>query len=158
MSLHINREIGKTNKRRVKPKAVNTKKAIPLFLYPVEAVIYQKSDTINLKKNILSGAPERAKYEMETLLEKNNVFDYEISVVMPQGHPVNMIAEDAGRSIHGTFDPFIKADEKRAERQKRLDIAAASKSAKIDRATDGWDALTDSEKLIRAHNKGMYLN
>ena len=89
----------------------------------MEAVIYKQSDTVNLKKNILAGSPEQAKYEMEVLLEKNNVYDFEISVVMPQGHPVNMIAEDAGRSIHRSFDPFLKAEQRNAARQKKLDLA-----------------------------------
>ena len=129
-----------------------------MFLFPCEAVIYEKSDTVNLKKNVLSGTAEQAKYEMEVLLEKNNIFDYELSVVMPQGHPVHIIAESAGRSIHGSFEPFIKAEERKAAKQKRLDLAAASRATKIDRAVDGWDTLTDSEKLIRAHNKSKYRN
>lgn len=155
--MHIDKQIEKTGRKRSKLKSVKNNKAIPLFLYPCEAVIYEKSDTINLKKNILAGAPEQAKYEMETFLEKNNVFDYEISVVMPQGWPVNMVAESAGKSIYGSFAPFIKEDEKRAAKQKKLDLLSASKSAKIQRAVDGLDDAANAEMLIQAKNKGKYL-
>lgn len=155
--MHINRNIEKTNRKRgARPKEVDTKKAIPLFLYPVEATIYQKSDTVNLKKNVLAGTPEQARYEMETLLEKNNVFDYEISITMPQGYPVNIISESAGRSIHASFEPFIKAGEIKAAKQKRLDLAAASRSSKIDLASDGLDDLDLNKKLQAAHNAAGY--
>lgn len=156
--MNIDRNIEKTNrKRRERPKEVNNKKAIPLFLFPCEAVIYQKSDTINLKKNVLAGNAEQARYEMEILLQKNNVFDYEISVIMPQGHPVNIISESAGRSIYNTFKPFILAAEKKAAKQKRLDLQAASRSSKIDLARDGINDLDLNKKLQQAHNQSKYI-
>ena len=154
--MHINREIEKTNKRE-KPKTIKNNKAIPLFLYPVEATIYRKSDTINEKRNILTGTPERAKYEMEVFLQKNNVLDYTISVTMPQGHHVDLIGEDAGKNIHGSFDPFIKADEKKAARQKRLDLAAASRASKIDRSLDGLNQADENNKLETMHGKKRHI-
>jgi len=151
--MHINRTIEKIKNRRSKPKPIKNNKAIPIFLYPVEAVIYKESDTVNLKKNILAGTPERAKYEMETLLEKNNVFDYEISVTMPQGQPVNMIAEDAGRSIHGSFAPFIKADERKAKRGADRDKILARQAAQMDKRLMGDEKADLQKKLRNYHNK-----
>jgi len=154
--MHIDQTIEKIKSRRSKPKPIKNNKAIPIFLYPCEAVIYQKSDTVNLKKNVLAGSSEQAKYEMEQLLGKNNIIDFEISVSMPQGHPVNLIAQDAGRSIHGSFDPFIKNEKRKAERQKQLDLKIAARQTKIDRSLDGLDQIEVNKKLQAAHSAANY--
>ncbi len=157
MSLHINSIIEKVRPRK-KPKAVNTKKAIPVFTYPCEGAVYTKNDVITVNRNVLAGTKEGAYYEMDVHLKKQGATDYTISVTMPQGHHIDLIAKDAGLSICNSFLPFKKAEEEKAARQKRLDLAAASRATKVDLALDGLNEKDMVQKLQRAHNKGKYIN
>lgn len=157
MSLHINSIIEKV-RRREKPKPiVNTKKAIPVFLYPCEATVYTKNDVITVKRNALCGSKEVAYYEMETYLKKQGAYDYTISITMPQGHHVDLVGQDAGVSIRNTFDPFCKAEEKNAVKMKQEDLASASKSAKVERSRDGAELTDLNAKLQRAHNQSLHI-
>ncbi len=157
MSLHINREIFKTNKKRKKPEVKNTKKAIPVFTFPCEATVYTKNDVITVNRNVLAGTKEMAYYEMDNYLKSQNARDYTISITMPQGHHIHLIAQDAGVSITYSFLPSIKSEEARAAKQKRLDLASASRSSKISLARDGLDNADLNRKLQQAHNKSLHI-
>ena len=156
MSLHINSIIDKVRPRK-KPKAVNTKKKIPVFTYPCEAIVYTKNDVITVNRNVLAGTKEMAHYEMDDYLKKQGAHDYTISIVMPQGHHIDLIAQDAGLSICNSFLPFKKAEEQKAAKQKRLDLQAASRSTKIDLARDGINNSDLNKKLQQAHNKSLHI-
>ncbi len=116
-------------------------------------MIFTKNDTLNLKKNVLAGSQEMAKFEMQYFLERNKIRDFEISVSMPAGHVVHLVSEDAGRSIHGSFEPFLKSQREQAEIQKELDLQAASRAVKIDRSLDGIINADNNKKLEAMHGK-----
>lgn len=156
MSLHINSIIEKVKPRK-KPKPVNTKKAIPVFTYPCEATVYAKNDVLTIPRNVLAGSKEMAYYEMDTYLKKQGAYDYTISITMPQGHHIDLIAQDAGVSIYNSFEPFVKAKEKKAAKMKQEDLAAASRTAATERARDGAELADLNKKLQRVHNQSLHI-
>ncbi len=156
MSLHINRNI-EPNRIKEKPKVVITKNKIPIYVFEAEAVVYTKYDSFTWNKRILSGSRESAEYDFKFHLEREKGWhDYTLSIPEQKGRQIDIVTQDAGKDIHSTFDPFIKADDRKAAKQKKIDLAASSRSAKIDLARDGLDNADLNKKLQAAHNAAGY--
>lgn len=158
-SLHIDQNIEKIKSRRnekPKPKEKLKKGKVPLFSYPTETIIYGKLDNTKLNLNIVATNPDEAQNFIDDDLRKRGYYDFYTSVVDRGGRIINGITEPAGENICDSFTPIVKRKRKAAERQNKLDLAAASRAAKIDRGREGLDNEQINKKLQRAHNRAGY--
>ena len=158
-SLHIDPNVEKIKSRKnLKPKMIEKLKngKVPLFSYATETIIHGKFDDTKLDLNILATNPDEAENFIDDDLRKRGYYDFYTSVIDRGGRIINLITEPAGENIYDSFKPIVKRKRKAAEKQKQLDLMAASRAVKIDRARDGLDHADLNKKLQAAHSAAKY--